>query len=307
MRPLPASLAVPPLAVPSFAVLCAIVLAGPTVAAAEDLGLRPAQEPQEEPAAATNDGEAALPDWTVLNWDVTRLMQPSSAPALPKRPAPAAGKAVEWKKNDNADGSAAVTVNRRLPTPLESKVGVDMNLAAQPSPMPQPVNPDQLIPGASSQQSSGTAWANVTAPGLDLPLGWDKTSLDARYDPLQEQRQIGTTLSKSIPVGAHSKVTLQNGYSVTHTLASPALPHLEAGSPPSPTSVQKTDASASLNLPTGTAFSVGTSMTSTDERWLRNFKAEQKLFGAINVTGTVSETMTGIPEKSLTAGFKRNW
>lgn len=291
-----------------LATLCLIVLAWPAGVTAEDLGLRPAQAPEQEPAVATDASATALPDWTVLNWDMTRFAQPGAAPALPQRPAPATAKGVEWKKSDNADGSSAVTVNGKLPTLLESKVGVDMNLAAPPSPMLRPVNPDHLIPGTTPPQSSGAAWANLTAPSLGLPLGWDKASVDARYDPLQEQRRVGTTISKSIPVGPRSTVTLQNGYSVTQTLAAPALPHPETGAPlATPSPIYKTDTSARLNLPTGTAFSVGTSMTSTDERWLRSFKAEQKLFDGVNLTGTVTETATGIPEKSLTAGFKRNW
>ena len=48
-------------------------------------------------------------------------------------------------------------------------------------------------------------------------------------------------------------------------------------------------------------------MSTTDEKWLRSLSAEQKLFGSMNVTGTVSETPTGDLNRSLTAGFKRNW
>ena len=65
------------------------------------------------------------------------------------------------------------------------------------------------------EQSTGVAWANVTAPGLDSPLGWDKTAIETRLDPAQEQGKLGATLSRSVPLGESFAVTLQNGYSVT--------------------------------------------------------------------------------------------
>jgi hypothetical protein len=48
-------------------------------------------------------------------------------------------------------------------------------------------------------------------------------------------------------------------------------------------------------------------MSTTDDKWRRSLGAEQKLFGGISVKGSVSETDTGTPDKSISAGFKRNW
>ena len=65
---------------------------------------------------------------------------------------------------------------------------------------------------------------------------------------------------------------------------------------------------AKLNLlPTGTSLSVGTAMSTTDEKWRRSIGAEQKLFDGISVKGAVSETATGTPDRSISAGFTRNW
>jgi hypothetical protein len=69
-----------------------------------------------------------------------------------------------------------------------------------------------------------------------------------------------------------------------------------------------TDRSAKFSIvPTGTSFSAGGHISSTDEKWQRSLSAEQKLFGSVNLTGKVSETPTGELDRSLTAGFKRNW
>src|SRR5581483_9233561 len=77
---------------------------------------------------------------------------------------------------------------------LSTKVGVDYRRSAHPNaefqPNIGPPNPDQ---------STGFGWANVTAP--DLPLGWDKATIDTQLDPLDERSKAGTTLSRSLPLG----------------------------------------------------------------------------------------------------------
>ena len=73
-------------------------------------------------------------------------------------------------------------------------------------------------------RTTGVGWANMTAPGLDAPLGWDKTSIETRVDPAQEQGKLATTLSRAVPVGDDVLLTLENGVSVTRTLPGPAQP-----------------------------------------------------------------------------------
>jgi hypothetical protein len=64
---------------------------------------------------------------------------------------------------------------------------------------------------------------------------------------------------------------------------------------------------ASSIADSGTSFLAGQTMATTDDRWLRKVGAEQKLFGGVSISGTISETLQGPANKSLTAGFKHSW
>jgi hypothetical protein len=177
-----------------------------------------------------------------------------------------------------------------------SKAGIDYSKPSFPAAEFQPGN---LAGGSISDQSNGVGWATVTAPGVDAPLGWDQTSIETRVDPSQQQSKLGTTLSRSVPVGENVTATLQNGLAVTNPL------------PNSPTHDHGWSSSQALRfnvLPTDTSVSLGASRSSTDDKWLPSLSAEQKLFGGpFSVTGSVSETTAGEASKSLTAGFKRQW
>jgi hypothetical protein len=180
---------------------------------------------------------------------------------------------------------------------LQAKAGVDYRKPAVPA---AEFRTDHLLGGTLQDQSPGVAWANVTT---GLPLAWDKASIDTRLDPSQELGKVGTTLSRSVPLGDNLSLTLQNGLALSRTLANPALP----GSAP-PQSWSSSQAVRFNILPSDTTVSLGASLSSTDEKWLRTLSAEQKLFGGpFSVTGSVSETASGDAAKSLRAGFKRTW
>ena len=176
------------------------------------------------------------------------------------------------------------------------KVGVDYSKPAIPAVTFQP---EQLLAGAVPDQSNGVAWATITAPGLESPLGWDKTSIETRVDPAQEQSKLGTTLSRSVPIDDTVSLTLQNGVSIIRPL------------PNASGQVHGWATSQALRfniLPTDTSVLFGADISSSDDKWLRTLSAEQKLFGGpFSVTGSVSETGTGDVSKSLKAGFKHNW
>ncbi len=178
--------------------------------------------------------------------------------------------------------------------PWDGKAGIDYRKPHIPG---ADFLPDQLAAGAIPDQSTGVAWATIT--GGQLPLGWDKASVETRVDPSQEQGQLGTTLSRSVPVGEEVSVTLENGVSVTRTLPDVSAPG------------QGWASSQALRfniLPTDTSVSVGAGISSGDDKWRRTLSAEQKLFGGpVSVTGSVSETPSGDHSKSLRAGFKRTW
>jgi hypothetical protein len=183
-------------------------------------------------------------------------------------------------------------------TDWEAKVGVDYRRPSYPAADWQP---DQLLAGSVENQSTGVAWANVTAPGPHSPLGWDKTAIETRLDPSQDQGKIATTLSRSVPVEGNFSITLQNSYAITLAPA-PAASNALAQS-------WATHQALHFNvLPTDTTLSLGAALSSTEDKWLRTLSAEQKLFGGpVSVTGSLSETGAGDAAKSLKAGFRRTW
>lgn len=238
-------------------------------------------------------------DWSVLNTDAGLLATRRKTITI----VPTRQDMVKWNRTENPDGSTALTVKQPLPTAWDTKVGVDFGLpAATPSPL---MTPERLVAGTTANQSSGIAWMNTTAPALDLPLGWDKASLDARFDPLQDQSKFGTRFSRSLPVGEDMSVTMESGFAITHLRSQPLPSDLSTGQT---INIFDTERLAKLNfLATGTSFGAGSRKSSADDVWLNSLSAEQKLFGGISITGTVSETLEGDTSKSLTAGFKRTW
>lgn len=99
-------------------------------------------------------------------------------------------------------------------------------------------------------------------------------------------------------------MTLSSGANVTQQGGMVPLP----GSSTQPTRTYETEQSAKLELSeTGTSFSAGGKLSTSDDRWLRKFGAEQKLFGGVTVSGSIGETAQGATSKSVTAGFKKSW
>ena len=274
----------------SVLVLAVLVLGIPRVAA------EPAESGEWTPPDASVFGEGANLD--ALNWDVSRM-----APSGTRLRGSAAPEArADWSRTEKKDGSSALTVKRALPTEWDSKVGLDLNLAEPQNGIP-PIDPLRPVPS----HSTGAAWATITAPSLDMPAGWDRATLDARVDPSTDQRRLGTTLSKSVPLNDNFSVTLNNGHALTHQGAHPGWLDAAAGAP-APAEIYSTDGSAKLNvLPTHTRIGIGASRSSTDSRWLRTLSTEQTLFGDVSVTGTISESAEGPAKSSLTAGFKKTW
>ena len=159
----------------------------------------------------------------------------------------------------------------------------------------------KFSPDSPPSQSSGTAWAAITAPGIGSI--WDKTAIEARVDPAQEQGKLGTSLSKSLPLSEQYSLTLQNGYNIIQQGLVP-VPGIAAH----PSRNYQTEQSARLSIAdTGTSFIAGQSLSSTEDKGLRKFGAEQKLFGGVTLNGSIGETALGASNKILSAGFRTSW
>jgi hypothetical protein len=252
-------------------------------------------------AAADADIKGLELDWGQLNVDASTLAtSPSSKARL--APQPGSGAATSWSSSDGPNGSSAVSVKQSLSDFLDTRIGADMNVAREPATLTESqLLAAKLANGGVLPQSSGAAWAAITAPGVGSI--WDKTAVEARISPGQEQSKLGTSLSKSLPLNEQYSLTLENGYNL-----------IQQGIMPVPGIIGRTvrnyetEQSARLSIAgTGTSFIAGQSLSSTDDKWLRKVGAEQKLFGGVSISGSIGETPLGTTSKSLSAGFKQSW
>jgi hypothetical protein len=237
-------------------------------------------------------------DWSQLNVDASTLMaNPASKAPVGSRKGTASE--TTWSSQDKTNG-AAVSVKQPISPFWDTRIGADMTVTRQPSTMSELLS-EKIANGGSEPQSSGTAWAAVTAPGVATI--WDKTSIEARVDPAQDQSKLGTSLSKSLSLSQQYSLTLQNGYNVIQQGFVP-VPGMAGHA----TRNYETEQSAKLSITdTGTSFSAGQTLSSTDDKWLRKIGAEQKLFGGVSLSGSISETPLGTASKSISAGFKQSW
>ena len=239
-------------------------------------------------------------DWSQLNVDASTL---TWAPASKARsPKTIANGEASWSSKDKTNGSAAVSVKQPLTPFWDTRIGADMTVTREPATLTgSELLSERLANGGSAPQSSGSAWAAISAPGVGSV--WDKTAVEARVDPAQDTSKLGTSISKSVPLGEQTSLTLQNGYNVIQQGIVPV-----PGIPGRPLQKHETEQSAKLSLDdTGTSFSAGQTLSSTDDRWLRKIGAEQKLFGGVSISGSIGETAQGTANKSISAGFKHSW
>lgn len=237
-------------------------------------------------------------DWSQLGADAAGV---DAALAMKKRAAKnAGGDGLNWSSNAKADGSSAVTVKQSVTPFWDARIGADMTVAPQPTTMEE-LLAQKAANGGSLPQSSGSAWASATAPGAGAI--WDKTAVEARVDPGQDTSKLGASLTKSLPLSSDYALTLQNGYSVFQQGTTP-IPGI-AGRV---TRSYETDQTAKVTIgDTGTSIIAGQTLSTSDDKWLRRFGAEQKLSDGVTISGTIGETAQGTTTTSLTAGYKRSW
>jgi hypothetical protein len=277
--------------------------AAPDADASDEEDAPDAQPPAANGAAGKDADIKGLDlDWSQLNVDASTLTwtPASKARTSPAKTAP--GTDMSWSSNDKTDGSAAVSVKQSVSPFLDTRVGADMTVTRPPQTLTEAqLLSAKLANGGNLPQSSGTAWAAITAPGAGSI--WDKTAVEARVDPSQEQTKLGTSLSKSLPLNEQYSLSLQNGYNLVEQGIIPV-----PGIIGRPVRNYETDQSAKLSIAdTGTSFTAGQSLSSTDDKWLRKVGAEQRLFGGVSISGSIGETSLGTTNKSFSAGYKQSW
>ena len=288
--------------VAGYSLAAVLSAAAQTPPAEDDAEISAAEEAAEAPAVddadIMKDIDVSMLDWSQLNVDASTL----PAPAPKGRAAPKAASAdAAWSNNPKPNGASAVSVKQSVTPFWDARIGADMTVARQGTLTSSEVLSERLSNGGNLQHSSGTAWAAITAPGVGSI--WDKTAVEARVDPGQEQTRLGTSLSKSLPLSEQYSLTLKNDYNLIQQGIVPV-----PGIVSRPARTYETDQSAKLSIgETGTSFVAGQKLSSNDDKWLRKVGAEQKLFDGVTISGTIGETPTGAVNKSLSAGFKRSW
>jgi hypothetical protein len=269
----------------------------PDMVAAEEEAAAAVPDPSE--IDIMKDIDVSKLDWSLLNTDLWPLTAPE-----PKQSA-AANSAddtkASWSSSDRPNGTSAVSVKQSITPFWDTRIGADMTVARQGTLTNSEQLSEKLANGGSLPQSSGSAWAAISAPGIGSI--WDKTSVEARVDPGQEQSRLGTTLSKSLPLDEQYSLTLQNGYNLIQQGIVPV-----PGIISHPSRSYEADQSAKLSITdTGTTFIAGQTMSTSDDKWLRRVGAEQKLLDGVTISGSIGETPSGAASTSVSAGFRRSW
>ncbi|HZL32280.1 MAG TPA: hypothetical protein VFC54_14640 [Pseudolabrys sp.] len=261
------------------------------------------------PDAAPNGENNALSveDLAIIRNALT--FDPSRDAARPakslKQPSLVQSNKLDVARTDRADGGANVAVKKPLHTEWDTKVGVDLSLAAPAQDDRPGQNP---LPITRDGRGSGAAWASLSVP--------DIATVDARVDPTKDTGRLGTKFSRSLPVGRQFAVTFESGYSVTGTYGTPqaAVPDVllmaaPVGTPgaPVPHIFGNDNAAKFKILPSGTTLAAGLSTTSIDPVTHNSLSAEQKIYGPLSVTTAVNDLGQSGQSKSIRAGLKLNW
>jgi hypothetical protein len=292
-----------PMLVAGVSVASMLAAAAQTPPADDDPDMPEAEETEAAPSVndvdIMKDIDVSKLDWSLLNVDATALTGPAPKAGGSSKAASSADAA--WSANERANGTSAVSVKQSITPFWDTRIGADMTVARQGTATTSELLSEKLANGGSLPQSSGTAWAAITAPGVASI--WDQTSVEARVDPGSEQSRLGTSLSKSLPFGEQYSVTLKNDYNLIQQGIVPV-----PGIVSHPARSYETDQSAKLSITdTGTSLIAGQTLSTSDDKWLRKVGAEQKLFDGVTISGSIGETPSGAANKSLSAGFKRSW
>jgi hypothetical protein len=290
----------------AFALAAALLLVPTAAAHAQWPEAAEDQQTTAESAPGVNDEDVLKDidvdklDWSQLDVDASTLSDEPAAKERAARKAADAGMA--WSSKDQANGASAVSMKQSVSPFWDTRVGADMTVTREPTTMSE-LLAEKTTNGGSLPQSGGSAWAAITAPGAG-PV-WDKTAVEARIDPVTDQSKLGTSISKQVPIDDQTSLTLSNGYNV---IQQGMVPVPMPGIATRQERTYQTEQSAKVELSeTGTSFSAGQTLSTSDDKWLRKVGAEQKLFGDVSVSGSIGETAQGIVNKRISAGVKKSW
>jgi hypothetical protein len=265
--------------------------------AEEEADDAPADKPAAADANDMKDVDISKLDWSLLSAD-TSAVADAKMKAAPKKADD--GSEMTWSSQNQAGGSSAVSVKQSVSPFWDARIGADMTVTHEPTTMAE-LLAEKSANGGNAPQSSGAAWAAITAPGAGSL--WDKTAIEARVDPSQDQSRLGTSVSKQVPLANQYSLTLQNGYNVTDQGSIP-VPGMGGRTMRN----YETEQSAKLDIGnTGASVIAGQSLSSADDKWLRKIGAEQKLSDGVTISGSVGETAQGATSTSIAAGFKKSW
>ena len=239
-------------------------------------------------------------DWSQLNVDASTLTGP--APKGSGAPKGAGGADTAWSANEKANGTSAVSVKQSITPFWDTRIGADMTVARQGTATTSELLSEKLANGGSLPQSSGTAWAAITAPGVASI--WDKTSVEARVDPGSGAEQARHLLEQ---VAAAQRAIFADP---AERLQSDPAGHRAGARHRQPSGAQLRDrpvGEAQHRRHRHQSASPARPCRPSDDKWLRKVGAEQKLFDGVTISGSIGETPSGAANKSLSAGFKRSW
>lgn len=185
-----------------------------------------------------------------------------------------------------------------------ANVGADLGMSADPA---ASANTDNPLRAQRNGRNANAAWASFGLPSL--------ATVDARVNAGSDQGLVATTFKHSLPIGSALSLTLQSRTSMTESFGPGtasfdvpmmALPVNDAAA--AGATVWGQENSAKFNVAsTGTSFVAGVSSNSADTATHNTLSAEQKVYGPLQVTTSITDVGQVGENKSVNARFKFNW
>lgn len=223
-----------------------------------------------------------------------------------RKAAEAKAHALEVSRTSQGDGSSTVVFNKPIAPNAGSwkaRLGADLGMAGESSVGATPNNPLRVQRDA---RGANAAWASVDVHEF--------ATVDARVSPASEQGMLATTFKRSLPIGSNLSMTLQSRTSMTEsygrgmTTSDIPLMALPASDGTITPRMWGQENSARLKiLATGTTFGAGVSSSSTEKVTHNILSAEQRLYGPLSVSTSVTDAGRTGESRSLSARAKFNW